>query len=82
MMSSMAYRGPYIFDGYLPRRGRVRVFQDLDSSDHFFCMGMKSDKQYYVRRSAVTGIPGSKRSPHLAQEATKPDLIDDQLKLF
>lgn len=57
----MAFRGPYLFDGYISGRGRVRVFQDLDNSRYFFCLALKSDRQYYVRRELVKGIAGSQR---------------------
>lgn len=65
----MALRGPYLFDGYISGRGRVRVFQDLDSSRYFFCLAMKSDRQYYVRRELVKGIAGSQRVRSEAAEA-------------
>ena len=65
----MAFRGPYLFDGYISGRGRVRVFQDLDSSRYFFCLAMKSDRQYYVRRELVKGIAGSQRVRSEAAEA-------------
>lgn len=67
----MAFRGPYIFDGYITGRGRVRVFQDLDNSDYFFCLALKGDKQYYVRREIVKGIPKAKKP------SVKPSSVDD-----
>lgn len=79
----MAFRGAYLFDGYLSGRGRVRVFQDLDSSRHFFCLAHKSDRQYYVRRELVKGIAGSQRvSPSTTAAPVRTSASGEQPTLF
>lgn len=79
----MAFRGPYLFDGYISGRGRVRVFQDLDNSRYFFCLALKSDRQYYVRRELVKGIAGSQRvSPSTTAAPARTSVTVEQPALF
>lgn len=49
----MALRGPYIGDGRVPGIGMVRIFTDLDSTDHLFVIPTKKDEARYVSRGRV-----------------------------
>lgn len=49
----MAMQGAYIFTGYLPGKGMVRVFQDLDSTQFVFAQSMKDDSRSFVSRDVV-----------------------------
>lgn len=49
----MAMQGAYIFTGYLPGKGMVRVFQDLDSTQFVFAQSMKDDSRSFVSRDMV-----------------------------
>ena len=49
----MATRGEFIFTGYIPGTGMVRVFQDMDSTTHVFALPTKADQFRYVHRTQV-----------------------------
>lgn len=46
-------RGTYIGEAHLENRGMVRVYQDLDNSQFFFCDSKHRDQTFYVGRSRV-----------------------------
>lgn len=48
----MAMRGEFLFSGYMPGRGVVRVFHDLDSTTHVFAM-LASGQSIYTTRDRI-----------------------------
>jgi len=49
----MAMRGAYLGNAYVRGMGRVRVFEDLESKDMFFILGIKHDRTGYEHRRSI-----------------------------
>lgn len=71
----MAMQGAYIFTGYLPGKGMVRVFQDLDNTNFVFAHSMKDDSRFFVPRDRVQARVVKNESAEVKQ----PQLIQPTL---
>jgi len=49
----MAMRGGFLGNAYVKGYGRVRVFEDLESKDKFFILGINHDRTGYKHRSHI-----------------------------
>lgn len=71
----MAMRGEFLFSGYMPGWGTVRVFHDLDSTTHVFAM-TRSGQSIYTTRDRIQARK-TIRAPkgELAQQPAQPTLF-------
>lgn len=56
----MAMRGEQLGVGYIKGIGMVKIFHDMDSTKHFFCLDNR-DRWRYVGRSRVQFRKGARR---------------------
>lgn len=71
----MAMQGAYIFTGYLPGKGMVRVFQDLDSTQFVFAQSMKDDSRSFVARDMVQARAVKNESAEAEPQLIQPTLF-------
>ena len=50
----MAMRGTCVGNGHVAGRGNVLIFQDLDSTEHFFVIVKKTGEELYISRDRVS----------------------------
>lgn len=48
----MAMRGEFLFNGWVPNRGPVQVYQDMDSTTHVFAI-MRNGQSLYTTRDHI-----------------------------
>lgn len=55
-------RGSYIGDAYVSKLGRVHIFHDTDSTQHFQYLAISSDRQGRINRSNVVFVKRKKKN--------------------
>lgn len=71
----MALQGDYIYTGYLPNVGMVRVFQDLDSTVCVFAIS-ESGERHYVTRNRISARKVFKKAiPKVELDFIQPTLF-------
>lgn len=71
----MALQGDYIYTGYLPNVGMVRVFQDLDSTVCVFAIS-KAGERHYVARTRIAARKIAKKTvPQVEVSFSQPTLF-------
>lgn len=68
--SLMAMRGEFLYNGYIPTKGVVRVFQDLDSTTHVFAM-LRNGQSIYTTRDHIKARKMSSTPHRKAVEARR-----------
>lgn len=61
-------RGAYIGDAYVEKLGRVHIFHDTDSTQHFYYIRINSDREGRINRANVVFVK-TKRGTHADRSA-------------
>lgn len=72
----MAMRGEFLYTAYMPGKGPVEVFQDMDSTTHVFAM-QRNGQSIYTTRDAVRPRKVSNRANRVrpAVKVAQPTLF-------
>lgn len=66
----MAMRGKFLYNGWVPHRGPVQVFQDMDSTTHVFAL-MRNGQSLYTTRDNVRARKLSNAKTRKANEEAR-----------
>lgn len=66
----MAMRGEFLYNGYIPYKGTVQVYQDIDSTTHVFAV-LRSGQSLYTTRDKIKARKTSNVAHRKATEAAR-----------